>query len=119
MFGSNRRAIVSTVSCFCNYTHFRSLIAQSECVGNLNPGVASPLQTSFLEGELRQERQRYTALEQRVMVWENQLVDLISMADNEWAVNDSLHVRFFNPFWDRIANPCVYPVVPVYSCSQF
>ncbi|KAL5108983.1 Serine/threonine-protein kinase MRCK beta [Taenia crassiceps] len=47
--------------------------------------------TSFLEGELRQERQRYTALEQRVMVWENQLVDLISMADNEWAANDSLH----------------------------
>uniref|UniRef100_A0A158R993 Phorbol-ester/DAG-type domain-containing protein n=1 Tax=Taenia asiatica TaxID=60517 RepID=A0A158R993_TAEAS len=47
--------------------------------------------TSFLEGELRQERQRCTALEQRVMVWENQLVELISMADNEWAANDSLH----------------------------
>lgn len=47
--------------------------------------------TSFLEGELRQERQRCTALEQRVMVWENQLAELVCMADNEWAANDSLH----------------------------
>ncbi|KAL5971580.1 Serine/threonine-protein kinase MRCK alpha [Taenia solium] len=53
--------------------------------------AALNFQTSFLEGELRQERQRCTALEQRVMVWENQLVELISMADNEWAANDSLH----------------------------
>ncbi|KAM3184178.1 hypothetical protein ACTXT7_008906 [Hymenolepis weldensis] len=49
--------------------------------------------TSFLEGELRQERQRCTAMEQRVMVWENQLVELIAMADNEWAVNNNLHAE--------------------------
>ncbi|VDL33037.1 unnamed protein product [Hymenolepis diminuta] len=48
-------------------------------------------QTSFLEAELRQERQRCAVMEQRVMVWENQLVELIAMADNEWAVNNSLH----------------------------
>nr|CDS31588.1 Serine/threonine-protein kinase Genghis Khan [Hymenolepis microstoma] len=47
--------------------------------------------TSFLECELRQERQRCTAMEQRVMVWENQLVELIAMADSEWAVSDNLH----------------------------
>lgn len=27
------------------------------------------------------------------MVWENQLVDLIQMADNEWVANGKLHVR--------------------------
>ncbi|VDO13960.1 unnamed protein product [Rodentolepis nana] len=47
--------------------------------------------TSFLECELRQERQRCSAMEQRVMIWENQLVELIAMADNEWAVSDNLH----------------------------
>ncbi|KAM7535308.1 hypothetical protein Aperf_G00000094837 [Anoplocephala perfoliata] len=50
--------------------------------------------TSFLEGELRQERQRCTAMEQRVMLWENQLAELISVADSEWAANDNLHKGF-------------------------
>ncbi|VDD74359.1 unnamed protein product [Mesocestoides corti] len=47
--------------------------------------------TGFLEGELRQERQLRTSLEQRVMLWENQLVELIQMADTEWAANDNLY----------------------------